>query len=427
MLKSILENKISSKLNNFNNAGKLATEWIDKFRNSLDIAELPGNGLNGLPHDTNTSLNGESDSLPNSSSQITNGNGFHDENISPNMIETSAKKSKMTNNSGKQLGQNSNSDPNMRRSIVMKKKSSISFDDTNGAESNDENDNSSKNSEISSVSSSAPNRLLVRQLTELTATFPLKPFQRVNSQTVEIPGLNVKVVRYRIEDDLGKIEPRMYIKYNTGCGESLNGPSRGKLYFNLFYNEDIHSLSVTILKADIIASPHANQANNKPDTYVKIQLLPDKKKKYQTRIERRNLNPSFEETFYFQVPIQDLPSRYLYLTLLDFGRFSKNSLIGSVRVNDIQSIKDISTKEIDFVRNLQPLAEVRLPFLFIFLVLFKSSLSHFSCNHLIVFFCVFSQIFHFKETLSYEEALLFSLITLKEIIKARIEFLSDIS
>ena len=46
-------------------------------------------------------------------------------------------------------------------------------------------------------------RTLVRQSTDLTSSFPLKRFQRINSETVEIPGLNVKVVRYRIENDLG--------------------------------------------------------------------------------------------------------------------------------------------------------------------------------------------------------------------------------
>jgi Ca2+-dependent lipid-binding protein len=36
------------------------------------------------------------------------------------------------------------------------------------------------------------------------------------------------------------------------------------------------------------------------DPYVKIYLLPDRKKKYQTNVHRKNLNPIFNETFIFK-------------------------------------------------------------------------------------------------------------------------------
>lgn len=37
------------------------------------------------------------------------------------------------------------------------------------------------------------------------------------------------------------------------------------------------------------------------DPYVKVYLLPDKKKKFETKVQRKNLCPVFNETFIFKV------------------------------------------------------------------------------------------------------------------------------
>jgi hypothetical protein len=198
-------------------------------------------------------------------------------------------------------------------------------------------------------------RGLVRQSSETNSAFPLKPFQRVNSDTVEIPGLNVKVVRYHIEDDLGSIEPQMYIKYNSASVDAATNMSKGKLFFSLQYNQDIQSLSVTVVRAEILSQP-TSQA--RLDTYVKIQLYPDKKRKYQTKVVRRTTKPVFDETFYFNVPYAELSAKTLCLTLFDFGRFSKLSFLGSVRMTDLHSIKDLISKDTEFVKPLLPFTDV---------------------------------------------------------------------
>lgn len=41
------------------------------------------------------------------------------------------------------------------------------------------------------------------------------------------------------------------------------------------------------------------------DPYVKVFLLPDKKKKYETKVHRKTLNPAFNETFTFKVMEND--------------------------------------------------------------------------------------------------------------------------
>jgi synaptotagmin-1 len=37
------------------------------------------------------------------------------------------------------------------------------------------------------------------------------------------------------------------------------------------------------------------------DPYVKIYLLPEKKRKVETKVHRKTLNPTFNETFKFEV------------------------------------------------------------------------------------------------------------------------------
>ncbi|GAA6065794.1 synaptotagmin-1b [Tachysurus ichikawai] len=68
------------------------------------------------------------------------------------------------------------------------------------------------------------------------------------------------------------------------------------------------------------------------DPYVKLCLLPDKKKKYESKIHRKTLNPTFNESFTFKVPYSELGGKTLLMTVYDFDRFSKHDAIGAVRV-----------------------------------------------------------------------------------------------
>lgn len=97
------------------------------------------------------------------------------------------------------------------------------------------------------------------------------------------------------------------------------------------------------------------------DPYVKVYLLPDKKKKFETKVHRKTLNPEFNETFVFKVGVktsqlssqilmhmdiaflcsfkslQSLPyaeamNKTLVFAIFDFDRFSKHDQIGEVKV-----------------------------------------------------------------------------------------------
>ncbi|XP_069800979.1 synaptotagmin-2-like isoform X2 [Dendropsophus ebraccatus] len=68
------------------------------------------------------------------------------------------------------------------------------------------------------------------------------------------------------------------------------------------------------------------------DPYVKVFFLPDKKKKYETKVHRKTLNPIFNETFTFKIPYQELGGKTLCMSIYDFDRFSKHDIIGEVKV-----------------------------------------------------------------------------------------------
>uniref|UniRef100_A0A182W9P2 C2 domain-containing protein n=1 Tax=Anopheles minimus TaxID=112268 RepID=A0A182W9P2_9DIPT len=69
------------------------------------------------------------------------------------------------------------------------------------------------------------------------------------------------------------------------------------------------------------------------DPYVKVYLLPDKKKKFETKVHRKTLNPVFNESFTFKsLPYAEAMNKTLVFAIFDFDRFSKHDQIGEVKV-----------------------------------------------------------------------------------------------
>jgi synaptotagmin-1 len=56
------------------------------------------------------------------------------------------------------------------------------------------------------------------------------------------------------------------------------------------------------------------------DPYVKVYLMPDKKKKFETKVHRKTLNPVFNETFNFKVPYAEVTTKTLVFAVYDFDR-----------------------------------------------------------------------------------------------------------
>lgn len=60
-------------------------------------------------------------------------------------------------------------------------------------------------------------------------------------------------------------------------------------------------MAVSVIKAEELP---ALDMGGTSDPYVKVYLLPDKKKKFETKVHRKTLNPEFNETFVFKVKYQ---------------------------------------------------------------------------------------------------------------------------
>ncbi|KAM7396658.1 hypothetical protein PAMP_019684 [Pampus punctatissimus] len=115
----------------------------------------------------------------------------------------------------------------------------------------------------------------------------------------------------------------------------------GRLHFSLDYNFTDNTLVVGILQA---AELPAMDVGGSSDPYVKLYLLPDKKKKFETKVHRKTLEPNFSETFTFKVPYTELGGKTLVMTVYDFDRFSKHDAIGAVK---------IPMSSVDFSQSLQ--------------------------------------------------------------------------
>lgn len=137
---------------------------------------------------------------------------------------------------------------------------------------------------------------------------------------------------------IGQIKPELY-KQRSGESDSKKGeaPSCGRLSFSLRYAYGTEQLVVRILRALDLA---AKDANGFSDPYVKMYLLPDRKKKFQTKVHRKTLNPVFNETFNFNVPFAELPSRKLHFSVYDFDRFSRHDLIGQVVLDNLLELAE---------------------------------------------------------------------------------------
>ncbi|XP_068779525.1 synaptotagmin-3 [Struthio camelus] len=130
---------------------------------------------------------------------------------------------------------------------------------------------------------------------------------------------------------IGQIKPELYQPGEAEARAGAGAPC-GRLSFAVRYAYGSEQLVVRILRA--LDLP-AKDANGFSDPYVKMYLLPDRKKKFQTKVHRKTLNPVFDETFSFGVPFAELPARRLHFSVYDFDRFSRHDLIGQVVLDNL--------------------------------------------------------------------------------------------
>ncbi|CAG5098639.1 Oidioi.mRNA.OKI2018_I69.XSR.g15847.t1.cds [Oikopleura dioica] len=103
----------------------------------------------------------------------------------------------------------------------------------------------------------------------------------------------------------------------------------GTLRFSLDYDFEANNLKVHVMNANDLP---AMDLNGTSDPYVKVYVLPDKKKKFETKVQKKSLNPVFDETFNFKVLYKEIGSKTVVLAVYDFDRFGKHDIIGKIEV-----------------------------------------------------------------------------------------------
>lgn len=144
---------------------------------------------------------------------------------------------------------------------------------------------------------------------------------------------------------IGRIKPELYKQKSVDSEDEAREPAEtcGKLSFSLRYDYEEQALVVRILKAlDLPAKDFTGTS----DPYVKIYLLPERKKKFQTRVHRKNLNPMFDESFCFPVVYDELCNRKLHFSVYDFDRFTSHDMIGEVVVDNLFELSDLSREAV---------------------------------------------------------------------------------
>ncbi|PAA62052.1 hypothetical protein BOX15_Mlig002345g1 [Macrostomum lignano] len=130
----------------------------------------------------------------------------------------------------------------------------------------------------------------------------------------------------KVQPDMEELADAM--EDNEGA-EEKEAEKLGKLQYSLDYDFQKGELSVGVIQA---ADLPAMDMGGTSDPYVKTYILPDKKKKFETKVHRKTLNPVFNETFVFKVPYADVPSKTLVFAIYDFDRFSKHDQIGLIKL-----------------------------------------------------------------------------------------------
>ncbi|PAA55965.1 hypothetical protein BOX15_Mlig031935g3 [Macrostomum lignano] len=145
----------------------------------------------------------------------------------------------------------------------------------------------------------------------------------VDMKSVQLLGNEYKE---KVQPDMEELVETM--EDNEGAQEK-EVEKLGKLQYSLDYDFQKGELSVGVIQASDLP---AMDMGGTSDPYVKVYIMPEKKKKFETKVHRKTLNPVFNETFIFKVPYADVPSKTLVFAVYDFDRFSKHDQIGLIKL-----------------------------------------------------------------------------------------------
>jgi len=128
---------------------------------------------------------------------------------------------------------------------------------------------------------------------------------------------------------LGHIQPdRFSLVSLDDDGYFSESRHPGKLFFSVLYDAIQQILHVTTIK--VTGLPGRDRNNSMRDPFVKIYLLPDDKTNQTTRVIKKTLSPVFNETLDFRVPVEEVTSRTLRMSVYDVDKRRVRHSLGHV-------------------------------------------------------------------------------------------------
>lgn len=123
----------------------------------------------------------------------------------------------------------------------------------------------------------------------------------------------------KVQPESEQLAANMELNEETGDKDDAkkDEDKLGRLQFRLDYDFNNTNLAVGVLQAEEL--PGMDMCGTS-DPYVKVYLMPDKKKKFETKVHRKTLNPVFNETFSFKVPYAEVTTKTLVFAVYDFDR-----------------------------------------------------------------------------------------------------------
>nr|XP_033784822.1 synaptotagmin-8 isoform X2 [Geotrypetes seraphini] len=137
-------------------------------------------------------------------------------------------------------------------------------------------------------------------------------------ERINLGNINGSTTANLVQPDLEDLDAR------------LKDEKRGRLQYSLEYNFRRQEITVGVKQA---ADLKAMDSGGTSDPYVIVYLTSDRKKKFETKVYRKTLNPVFNESFTFPMPQADVADTSVVLQVYDFNRFSKHDSIGELRLS----------------------------------------------------------------------------------------------
>ncbi|XP_065667144.1 synaptotagmin-1 [Hydra vulgaris] len=104
----------------------------------------------------------------------------------------------------------------------------------------------------------------------------------------------------------------------------------GKVRFSLEYDEEAEVLKVTIIEAQNLPAADEGGAS---DPYIRVMLKPDTRRRYETIVLDKTLNPKYDQTFEFKkLPISELLNRTLSILAIDFDQLPEHDILGMAEI-----------------------------------------------------------------------------------------------